>query len=74
MHIAEKSFLKTYINGFLSGFNCIANFWRPINFEEKTLDEMNKDLIDLSWFQTANDFKNACLQVEKIYGIKNDAQ
>ncbi|MDR1499190.1 MAG: hypothetical protein LBS34_02795 [Rickettsiales bacterium] len=70
--LRNKDLRKTYFDGFLNGFNSAANFWRPVKFEEKSLDEMNRESMDRAWIQTGQGLREACLSVEKKYGLSHE--
>jgi hypothetical protein len=68
----NKDLRNTYIEGFLRGFNSAANFWKPVEFENKTLDEMNREAMDKAWLQTGQALRDACLSVEKKYNLSHE--
>jgi hypothetical protein len=70
--LKNKDLRKTYMNGFLNGFNSAANFWKPVKFENKTIEEMNKESMDKAWIQTGQSLRDACLNVEKKYGLSHE--
>jgi hypothetical protein len=68
----NKDLRNTYIEGFLRGFNSAAYFWEPKKFEMKSLDEMNKEAMDKAWYDTGKQLRDACLMVEKKYGLNHE--
>jgi hypothetical protein len=67
--LKNKDLRKTYMNGFLNGFNSAANFWKPVKFENKTIEEMNKESMDKAWIQVGVDLRQAYDTVSEQYGF-----
>jgi hypothetical protein len=50
----------------------VANFWKPIKFENKTIEEMNKESMDKAWIQVGTDLRQAYDAVSERYGFNHE--
>lgn len=77
-----KNNIRTYLVGFFSGFGNIFAFWEMPKFKDNkiqnipllSLDEMNLNSFNNSWYQVSLNLKQACNNIANKYGYKNEQQ
>ncbi len=75
-----KRNLKSYLFGFFNGFGCIFTFWETPKFKDnnikntplKSVEEMNRESFNKSWYQVGSNLRQAYDNVANKYGYKNE--
>ena len=75
-----KRNFKSYLFGFFNGFGCIFTFWEIPKFKSgdiknvplKSVEEMNRESFNKSWYQVGSNLRQAYDNVANKYGYKNE--